>query len=203
MVRQAEPLSRVGCQGAVEGLTNRLVVDGVLPGLECRGRGTGASEQSLPPQHPQRVRQTARPPTPLHGRCNVSRKVINAVDKGQGFETTLPADDLHVTITYSRTPVDWMAMASAWDDEVKIPRGGPRLMERFASNMSWNYAEYSCISPSLTTTMLRNSRPSNPIRARSCSDRRCLRKWSTTGLRASGKWKSDARCRCHAARRNS
>ncbi|WP_443726244.1 hypothetical protein [Rhizobium mongolense] len=85
-----------------------------------------------------------------------------------------------MTITYSRTPVDWMAMGSAWDDEVKIPRGGPRLMERFgelfASNMSWDYAEYSCISPSLTTMILRNSRPSNPIRARSCSDRRCLRK---------------------------
>ncbi|MEX2693691.1 hypothetical protein [Rhizobium mongolense] len=37
----------------------------------------------------------------------------------------MPADDLHVTITYSRTHVDWMAMGSAWDDEVKIPRGGP------------------------------------------------------------------------------
>jgi hypothetical protein len=91
----------------------------------------------------------------------------------------LPADDLHVTITYSLTPVDWMAMGSAWDDEVTIPMD-PRPMERFgelfASNMSWDYAEYGCISPPLTTTMLRNSRPSNPIRARSCSDRRCLRK---------------------------
>ncbi|QPB21162.1 hypothetical protein [Rhizobium sp. 007] len=42
-----KPNLYVGCQGAVEGLTNRLVEDGVLPGLECRGRGTGASEQEL------------------------------------------------------------------------------------------------------------------------------------------------------------
>jgi hypothetical protein len=47
------------------------------------------------------------------------------------FKTTLPADDLHVTITFSRTPVDWMQMGSAWDDEIKISAGGPRLMEKF------------------------------------------------------------------------
>lgn len=66
----------------------------------------------------------------------VSRKVVNAADiiawaKGQGFTSTLEASDLHVTITYSRTPVDWMAMGSTWEDDVKIPRGGARLIEKF------------------------------------------------------------------------
>ena len=49
----------------------------------------------------------------------VSRRVLNAgaiIDwaKDQGFETTLPAEDLHVTIAYSRTPVDWMKVTQAW-----------------------------------------------------------------------------------------
>jgi phage-related protein (TIGR01555 family) len=66
----------------------------------------------------------------------VSRKVINGADiiawaKGQGFTSTLPAEDLHVTITFSRTPVDWMQMGSTWEDEVKVPRGGARLIEVF------------------------------------------------------------------------
>jgi len=55
-----------------------------------------------------------------------------------------------VTITYSRQPVDWLQMGSTWEDEVKIPRGGARLMEKFgearvlvfASNMlTWRHDE--------------------------------------------------------------
>jgi uncharacterized protein len=163
MVRQAEPLSHVGCQGAVEGLTNRLVEDGVLPGPECRGRGTGASEQELAAAassqsatNPRQVETADAAPRSLY----VSRKVINAVDKAQGFETTFaggrPArDDCPQPDAY------WMAMGPAWDDEVRIPRGGPPLMERFgvlfASNMSWDWAEHNCIS-SLTTMMLPSDR---------------------------------------------
>src|SRR5690606_18681467 len=55
--------------------------------------------------------------------------------KAQGFETTLPADDMHVTITFSRQPVDWMKMGENWSDNGKggltIPAGGPRLMDAF------------------------------------------------------------------------
>lgn len=66
----------------------------------------------------------------------MSRKVVNAADliewaKGQGFKTTLPADDLHVTIAYSRDPVDWMKVGESWAGELKVAAGGPRLMERF------------------------------------------------------------------------
>lgn len=44
----------------------------------------------------------------------VARRVLNADDvlawaKSQGFEATLPADDLHVTVAYSRDAVDWQA----------------------------------------------------------------------------------------------
>lgn len=88
----------------------------------------------------------------------VRRDVRNADDiiawaRGEGFETTLPADDLHVTIAFSRAPIDWMAVGSAWDAEIEIPEGGPRLVERLgpegeaivlmfaASELSWRHEE--------------------------------------------------------------
>ncbi|MDO8800060.1 anti-CBASS protein Acb1 family protein [Phenylobacterium sp.] len=70
----------------------------------------------------------------------VRRDVQNAAEilawaKAQGFTTTLPADDLHVTITYSRSPVDWMVMGENWSGDgkgvVTVQPGGPRMMERF------------------------------------------------------------------------
>lgn len=81
----------------------------------------------------------------------VCRKVVNAQDiitwaKSQGFKTTYPADELHVTIAFSRQPVDWMRMPSnssiisSDDSEANkrrgvplgglwTPPGGPRVVE--------------------------------------------------------------------------
>jgi hypothetical protein len=92
----------------------------------------------------------------------VSRKLINAAEfitwaKGQGFTTTTPADELHVTIAFSRTPVDWMkAGGDGWtgndDGKLTVAPGGPRLVERlgdkgavvlfFASSaLAWRHEE--------------------------------------------------------------
>lgn len=91
----------------------------------------------------------------------VSRKLLNGADfikwaKGQGFETTVPADELHVTVLFSRTPVDWMKMGSGWDQDadgkLKVAPGGARLVEKlgdkgavvllFASSaLSWRHEE--------------------------------------------------------------
>lgn len=62
----------------------------------------------------------------------VRRDVINRADivkwaESQGFIDIAP--DLHVTITYSRTPVDWMAMGESWRGKLEIEAGGPRLVE--------------------------------------------------------------------------
>lgn len=74
------------------------------------------------------------PLSPLY----VSRKLLNAAEviawaKGQGIAVTVPADDMHVTILYSKTAVDWFAMAGqGWDmPEVTVDKGGPRFVERF------------------------------------------------------------------------
>lgn len=67
-------------------------------------------------------------PRPLY----VSRKVLNVADlkawaKGQGLPEL--QDDLHVTVAYSRKPLDWMAAGTSWQETVTIPAGGPRLVE--------------------------------------------------------------------------
>ncbi len=163
---------------------NKLIEDGSPTGLEAANRGVrqrwqsrsqrrrggrracaGASteaglEQPAKPGQQQPTGDAA--PRTLY----VSRKVMNAGDilawaRAQSFEETL-GDDLHVTITYSRTPVDWFKVGSAWDEKPTILAGGA-MMERFgeatvllfASNMlrwrhdemvelgaSWDHPEY-------------------------------------------------------------
>lgn len=85
----------------------------------------------------------------------VHRAVQNAADliawaKKQGFKATLPADDMHVTIAFSRKPVDWMKMGEAWQTKVEVPEGGARIMEQFgearvllfnSSSLSWRHEE--------------------------------------------------------------
>ena len=70
----------------------------------------------------------------------MSRKVINGAEiiawaKSQGFEFTVPAADLHVTVAYSRNPVDWMKVGESWSGDgkgqLKIAPGGARLIDKF------------------------------------------------------------------------
>jgi hypothetical protein len=54
--------------------------------------------------------------------------------KSNGFATTIPADDLHVTVCYSKRPMDWMAVPNDFMGDEKghiTVRGGPRLLDRF------------------------------------------------------------------------
>lgn len=161
-------------------VTNQLVESSFYPGLDQAVDETGTEwEQNLEEEKANaeaaakaaqqqannpKFSQDAAPRT-----LYVSRDVLNGADivawaKGQGFTSTLPADDMHVTITFSRTPVDWMQMGSTWEDEVKVARGGARLIDKFdggavvllfASNMlkyrhdemvdmgaSWDHPDY-------------------------------------------------------------
>jgi len=133
-------------------LVNRLVEDGVLPGLEDAVDEFGEigeqepSEEELvaaaaanqnTPAEPQRLAANDAAPRTLY----VRRDVLNAAEivnwaEEQGFADIVP--DLHVTITYSRDPVDWMKMGDNWSDNGKggltIPAGGPRMMDAFGDN---------------------------------------------------------------------
>lgn len=92
----------------------------------------------------------------------VCRPVTNAREilawaRRQGIPNLLPPDDLHVTIAYSRAPVDWF---KAYSDcpEIEIPEGGARLVERlgesavvllFASDrLQWRWQHFRDIGAS-------------------------------------------------------
>jgi phage-related protein (TIGR01555 family) len=64
----------------------------------------------------------------------VRRDVKNAAQivrwaKEQGISNGYPASELHVTIMYSKEPVDWFDVGTSWSEEIKIV-GGPRQLER-------------------------------------------------------------------------
>lgn len=63
----------------------------------------------------------------------VSRRVLNADEiiewfKAQGVPTTLPAEDMHVTVAYSRAPVSWTAAGDSFD-QLRL-RSGMRSVEK-------------------------------------------------------------------------
>lgn len=114
----------------------RMIESGSWPGLEAALEEVGNNpENDLPDDEVQSGVNDAAP-APLY----VRRNVINSAEilkwaKAQGFKTTLPASDLHVTITSSREPVDWLKMGESWSGngsgEITINAGGPRIMEKF------------------------------------------------------------------------
>lgn len=96
---------------------------------------TGAGGSGSEAEPPLRVAANDATPRPLY----VYRKLLNAgelVDWAQGLGVkTSPADQLHVTVLYSKQPVDPMAMGEGWssdpDGGLVIKAGGPRALERF------------------------------------------------------------------------
>ena len=144
-----------------DALVNELTEQGMLPGLEQAVEEFGSlREQGLPVEGEEDPPATgAAPlsdaaPRPLY----VSRKVLNAAEilahyRGQGIGDLVAAADMHVTITYSRQPVNWMAMGEAWGSELTVNAGGARLMEAFgeskdtavlafvSSSLSWRHEE--------------------------------------------------------------
>ncbi len=117
-----------------DSLVNELIEQGVLPGLEAARDeyGTLAEQgQEREGGEDSGLIADASPRT-----LYVRRNILNAKDiirwaKAQGFEATLPESDLHVTIAFSRQPVDWFKVGTSWSSKVEVSAGGPRAMEEF------------------------------------------------------------------------
>lgn len=149
-----------------DALVNELTEMGVLPGLDQAVALYGSlSEQGLPeggeedPLEPEPAANDPAAfgdaaPRPLY----VSRKVKNAAAilkhyAEQGIGNLIESSDMHVTITYSRDPVDWMKMGAAWNSRLTVEPGGPRIMEAFgpdrdtavlafaSSDLTWRHSE--------------------------------------------------------------
>ena len=58
---------------------------------------------------------------------------IESWAKRSGVATTL-GSDMHVTIAFSRTPIDWMSVPEPWEESVEVKAGGPRLVDRFGAS---------------------------------------------------------------------
>lgn len=73
----------------------------------------------------------------------VSRPLLNGDElldwaKRHGFTETLAASELHVTVAYSRRPVNWFEMGSSWDGpdgKLIVPPGGPRRVDRLGDSI--------------------------------------------------------------------
>lgn len=139
----SEPLMPI--EALSDALVNELIEDGSLAGLEKAVEEYGKlSEQEddsedeaaamAPPAKPNPIATQDAAPRTLY----VQRKLLNAAEfidwaKAQGFETTTPANDLHVTIAFSRRPVDWIKVGDTWsgdkDGKLTVAPGGARIVE--------------------------------------------------------------------------
>ncbi|WJR66964.1 DUF1073 domain-containing protein [Neorhizobium sp. CSC1952] len=142
-----------------EALINRLVEDGVLPGLDAAVKTHGTLGENEPTEEEiaasvaaeaanrnnvARMQAAANDAAPRT--LYIRRDVLNADDirvwaKGQGFDTV--QDGLHVTVIHTRTPMDWIKVGEDYWGEngrMTIAEGGPRLMERFGDAIVLQFA---------------------------------------------------------------
>lgn len=116
----------------------------VIPGTEAGG-GTPAPDASSAAET---VRALLRgfggdaAPRSLY----VSRRLLNAEQVQawafeQGFIDVVPAEELHVTVCYSRRAVDWMAIGEGWSGAtLTVEAGGPRVVEVFGDAIVLSFA---------------------------------------------------------------
>lgn len=146
--------SAAGALLPVEALSDALVntfsEDGSLPGLEAAIEEYGTLAEQEPSVEEQaaalalaqsaangneqhRMAANDAAPRTLYVRRDViNRAEIERWARSQGFTDVVP--DLHVTIAYSRTPVDWFKVGTSWSPKLEISEGGPRQMERLGGD---------------------------------------------------------------------
>lgn len=130
---------------------NQFVEDGFYPGLgdllkkhgeqlpefDLERRATEAGVTALENPQPKVVDPNGQPVVDASPRTlYLRRDVVNAAEiikwfQDQGVPEVYAAESMHVTIIYSKTPIDWMRMGQPWDARLELPEGGPRLLEKF------------------------------------------------------------------------
>lgn len=159
----SEPLMPI--EALSDALVNELIEDGSLAGLEgaMEEYGKLSEQDDEGEDEAAAIAPPALQPNPIETQdaaprtlC-VQRKLLNAADliawaKAQGFATTV--DDPHVTIAYSRRPVDWMKAGEPWSNDkngtLTVPAGGARIIEALgdkgavvllfnSSELSWRH----------------------------------------------------------------
>lgn len=150
-----------------EGFQSMVIETGLLPALETAMEKIPEAERFAmePAPDPMGVdpsaltgagTQDAAPRT-----LYVQRKLLNGAElikwaKSQGFTDTLPEDEMHVTVLYSKQAVDWMKMGQSWQTEdggkLTVAAGGARIVEPLgdkgavvllfnSSELSWRHSD--------------------------------------------------------------
>lgn len=130
-----------------------LTEHAVMPGLEgAMSRYNASSLNDVPEGAPDNNDPITKTPAVKTGLKDaaprplyVSRQVLNAADirswyAAQGVESLTPAADMHVTVTYSNQPVDWLKMGASWQAKMTVDEGGPRVMEKFGDALVLSFA---------------------------------------------------------------
>lgn len=118
-------------QALAEAAVNMITESGVMPGLEAavnKYSGGADLEDDLAA-----AMNDAKPRSLYVRRQVLNHSEISEWARSQGFESDL-GTDMHVTIAYSRTPVDWVAMGEPWgiterQGRLTVNPGGPRVVE--------------------------------------------------------------------------
>lgn len=97
------------------------------PAMANKDPAAQVSPRSQQPQQTGNEEKSSRPRSLYVRRNLVNTEAIVKWARSQGLD---PQTDMHVTIMYSRTLVDWMAMGATWEGEIVVPPGGPRVIER-------------------------------------------------------------------------
>lgn len=150
----------------------------------ARGGSNAPGGSEADPNASPGERTTDAAPRTLYLRRDVvNSKEILGFYRVQGVPGLVAEEELHVTIAYSKVPIDWLRIeTSLWgsDPEITLPEGGPRIMEAFSDGAtvllfsgkilelrwrevidaggSWDWPEYQ---PHLTISYDPEARPEN------------------------------------------
>lgn len=140
-VKIHQSLGTIDPRAFQRGHESLLIEDGLLPGFEAAMLEIGEDDRDLGEILPEEEGEAGDPETnepqgiadAAPRTLYVHRPVKNAADiirwaKAQGIPDLMDAEDLHVTIAYSKHPVDWMAIDPDWHGEITI-EGGARIVE--------------------------------------------------------------------------
>lgn len=136
-----------------EAAANTMIESGAMPGLEAAVEEYGLERDEEPnplevlaavtggtqagdPEEPPVGKTPAKVADATPRSLYVRRDVLNAADivrwaKSQGYTEIIPAADMHVTVAFSRTPLDWMKVGQSYEDKLELGAGGPRVVEKF------------------------------------------------------------------------
>lgn len=109
---------------------NDNVLAATVEGLSAQGKSASVAARDAVV-----MLADARPMTLYVDRAVTNFAAIRAHFEGQGVTVTVDDDAAHVTLAYSRQPVDWLSVGTSdWgpgSPNLTVPEGGPRIMEVF------------------------------------------------------------------------